>query len=114
MQTGKILTGLLLFAAIALPGYTLAASFCTTTPEGKIRVDDCSYSSYAECKRASVAGGDCVADQDGKLPASKVAPFCIVTWGTECNYFDYETCAKTAQIQKGFCYSNPDYKQPDK
>ena len=115
MQTNKLLAGLLLCVAIALPQYTLAASFCATTPEGKIRVDDCNYGSYAECKRANVNQGDCVADDlDGKLPASGVAPYCIVTWSTECKYFDYETCTKTAQIQKGFCYQNPDFKKPDK
>jgi uncharacterized protein YgiB involved in biofilm formation len=115
MQTNNILAGLLLYAAIALPQYTLAASFCATTPEGKIRVDDCNYSTYDECKRANGNQGDCVADdQDDKLAASKVAPYCIVTWSTECKYFDYETCAQTAESKKGFCYQNPDFKKPDK
>ena len=115
MQTDKILPGLLLCIAIALPQYTLAASFCTTTPEGKIRVDDCNYGSYDECRRAAGNQGDCIADDQGeKLPSSQVAPYCIVTWSTECKYFDYETCVQTAENQKGFCYLNPDYKKPDK
>ncbi|MEO8331015.1 MAG: hypothetical protein ABI479_01160 [Gallionella sp.] len=113
MQTNKFFTGLLLCCAIGLPQYTLAASFCATTPEGKIRVDDCNYGSYDECKRANLNQGDCVADQENS-PGSKVAPYCIVTWSTECKYFDYETCVQTANNQKGFCYSNPDYKVPDK
>ncbi|MGC2049027.1 MAG: hypothetical protein WA635_10505 [Gallionella sp.] len=115
MQTNKILASLLLYVAIALPQYTLAASFCATTPEGKIRVDDCNYNTYDECKRANGNQGDCVADdQDDKLAASKVAPYCIVTWSTECKYSDYETCAQIAESKKGFCYQNPDFKKPDK
>lgn len=114
MQTDKILTGLLLCVAIGLPQYTLAASFCATSPEGKIRVDDCKYGSYDECKRATGSKGDCIANDEEKLPASKVAPYCIVTWSTECKYYDYETCTQTAQKQIGFCYLNPDYKAPDK
>ena len=115
MQTDRILNRLLLCVAIMFPQYTLAASFCTTSQEGKIRVDDCNYSSYDECKRAIGSQGDCVADdRDEKLPASKVAPYCIVTWSTECKYFDYETCVQTAESKKGFCYQNPDFKKPDK
>jgi len=115
MQTNKILVLLLLCAAITLSQYTLAASFCATTPEGKIRVDDCNYSTYDECKHANVNQGDCVADDlDDKLAASTVAPYCIVTWSTECKYFDYDKCTQTAASQKGFCYQNPDFKKPDK
>jgi len=114
MQINRNLTGLLLCVAIWHPQYTLAASFCATTPDGMIRVDDCNYGSYNECKRAIGSSGDCVSNKEEELSASKVAPYCMVTWGTECKYFDYETCAQAAQDLKGFCYLNPDYKNPDK
>ena len=114
MQTGKFLTGLVLCAFITLPQYTPAASFCATSPEGNIRVDDCKYNSYDECKRAVGTRGDCVANHEENPPASTVAPYCVVTWGTECKYYDYETCARTAKQQVGFCYKNPEYKNPDK
>lgn len=110
MQTNKILASLLLCAAVALPQYTQAVSFCSKTPRGLIRVDDCNYSSYEECKRAT--GSDCVAS-DEEVP-SKVAPYCMVTWNTLCTYIDYEACTKAAEKLRGYCYSNPDYKEPDK
>ena len=47
-------------------------------------------------------------------PAAGAAPYCIVTWGIECKYYDYDTCHKTAEEKVGFCYLNPDYKAPDK
>lgn len=74
-------------------------------------MDECTYSSYDECKRATGAG--CVADPTG-APTAEMGPYCIVTWGTDCKYYDYETCSKTAEKNKGFCYLNPDYKAPDK
>jgi hypothetical protein len=115
VQTDKILTGLLFCVAIGLPQYTSAASFCSASPEGKIRVDDCNYGSYDECRRTTGNQGDCVANtQEEKLPASKVAPYCLVMWSTECKYFDYETCNQAAKKQMGFCYVNPDYTNPDK
>jgi hypothetical protein len=114
MQTKKILTSLMLYVAIMLPQYTLAASFCTTTAGGKIRVDDCKYGSYDECKRAAGSREDCIVNHEADLPESKVAPYCMVTWSTECKYLDYETCTQAAQKQKGFCYLNPDYKKSDK
>jgi hypothetical protein len=110
MQTIKILASLLLCISVALPQYTQAASFCSKTPEGLIRVDDCNYSSNEECKRAT--GNDCVAS-DEEVP-SKVAPYCMVTWSTSCTYFNYEACTKAALKLRGYCYANPDYKDPDK
>ena len=114
MQKNKLLASLLLFVTLTLPQYTPAASFCATSPDGNIRVDDCNYDTYDECKRAAGSRGDCTANPGEKPPASGVAPYCVVTWGTECKYYDYETCAKTAKKQVGFCYKNPDYKIPDK
>ena len=111
VRAKKNLARLLLCVAIALPQYAFAALFCATTPEGKIRLDECKYASHDECKLA--AGTDCVADDSDALPAS-AAPYCIVTWSTECKYYNYETCSKTAEKNKGFCYLNPDYKAPDK
>jgi len=110
VRAKKNLVGLLLCVAVALPQYAFAALFCATTPEGKVRLDECKYASYDECKR--VEKTDCVADASEALPAS-AAPYCIVTWGTECKYYDYETCHKTAEKNKGFCYLNPDYKASD-
>ncbi|MFZ2540945.1 MAG: hypothetical protein WAW75_04125 [Gallionella sp.] len=114
MQTGKIITSLLLCVAIWHTQYVFAASFCTTSPEGKIRVDDCNYGSYAECKRAIGSSGDCVTNQEEKIAPSKVAPYCVVMWSTECKYYDYEACNQAAKKQMGFCYLNPDYKKPAK
>jgi hypothetical protein len=113
MLPNKTLVSLLLCAAIALSQHSSAVSFCTTTAEGKLRIDDCKYSSYSECKLASNNQVDCMENLDGDLPGSKVAPFCVVTWSTECTYLDYATCTKEAQTLKGFCYSNPEYKKPD-
>lgn len=113
MQTDKIITSLLLCIAITLPQYTQAVSFCTKTPEGMIRVDDCNYDSYEKCKLAN-GQGDCVASDEEVLPESKVAPYCIVTWNTSCKYFDYKACTQTAEELRGYCYANPDYKGPDK
>jgi hypothetical protein len=114
MRINKILTALLLCVAIWHPQYTLSASFCATTPDGKILVADCKYGSYDECKRAIGSSGDCVANQEEKPTQSKVAPYCVVMWSTDCKYYDYETCNQAAQKQMGFCYLNPDYKNPDK
>jgi hypothetical protein len=114
MQTNRILAGLLLCVAIWYPQYVLAASFCTTSPEGKIRVDDCKYGSYDECKRAIGSMGDCVSNQEEKFVPAKVAPYCVVVWSTECKYYDYETCNQAAKTQMGFCYLNPDYTNPAK
>lgn len=105
---------MLLCVAIGLPQYAFAAAFCATTPEGKVRMDECKYASYDECKRAAGSQTDCVADPTGVPPASGVAPYCIVTWGIECKYYDFETCNQTAEKKVGFCYLNPDYKAPDK
>lgn len=114
IQTAKILTSILLCSVIVLPKYTSAASFCAVTPDGKIRVDDCKYGSYDECKHAIGSSGDCVSNQEEEIAPAKVAPYCIVTWSTECKYYDYETCNQAAKIQMGFCYLNPDYKDPNK
>lgn len=105
---------MLLCVAIGLPQYVFAAAFCTTTPEGKVRMDECKYASYDECKRVAGNQVDCVADPAGISSASEVAPYCIVTWGIECKYHNYDTCNKTAEKKMGFCYLNPDYKAPDK
>ena len=112
MQTDKIFTGLLLSALLTLPQYTPAASFCATLPDGKIRVDDCSYDSYDECKRATGSRGDCIANHEEGLQVSKAAPYCVVTWSTECKYYDYESCVQAAKSQVGFCYLNPEYTKP--
>jgi len=114
MQAKRILTRLLLCIAIGLPQYAFAAAFCATTPEGKIRMDECKYASYDECKRAAGSQTDCVPDPTEAPSTPEAAPYCIVTWGVECKYYDYETCNKTAEKKIGFCYLNPDYKAPDK
>lgn len=114
MQSSKILVCLSLASAIMFTQYTFAASFCTTTPEGKIRVDDCNYGSYEDCKRSMVKPGDCVANEEDKPSAGKVAPYCLVTWSTECKYMDYESCSRAATEKKGFCYLNPDYPKHDR
>ncbi|OFZ65695.1 MAG: hypothetical protein A2V79_04375 [Betaproteobacteria bacterium RBG_16_56_24] len=114
MQIYRILTSLLLCISITLPQYTHAVSFCATSPEGKIYVDDCNYSSNEECKRASGSQGDCVASDEEVIPAAKAAPYCMVTWSTSCKYYDYDACTQAAGKLRGFCYANPEYKNPDK
>lgn len=101
MQARKILTGLMLCIAVAFPQYALAALYCSALPDGTIRVDDCIYSSYAECKRAIGNSGDCIVDVP---PAAEEAPYCVVTWGTECKWHDYESCHEYAVKNIGFCY----------
>lgn len=114
MPTRKILPGLLLCAAIWHPQYALAASFCATSPEGKILVDKCNYGSYDECKHAAGKRGDCVVNQEKKPAPEKMGPYCVVVMSTDCSYNDYATCNKAANEQMGYCYLNPDYKNPDK
>ena len=114
MNANKNLACLLLCVAIGLPQYAFAGAFCSTTPEGKVRLDECRYASYDECKLAVGNQANCMADPAELPPASGVAPYCIVTWSVECKYYDYETCNQTAQKKVGFCYLNPDYKAPDK
>ncbi len=114
MKIKKNLAYLLLYVAFGHPQYAFAALFCATTSDGKVVMDKCKYASYDECKNAPGNHGDCVADVGGSLSSTEVAPYCIVTWGIECKYYDYETCNKTAEKNLGFCYLNPDYKTPDK
>ena len=114
MRTNKILTNLLLCVAIWQPQYVLAASFCATSPEGKILLNECKYDSYDACKLVAGSSGDCVTNQGEQLAPAKVAPYCVVVWATDCKYYDYETCNKAAKTQMGFCYSNPDYINPAK
>ena len=114
MRTNKILTGLMLCIAIWQPQDVLAASFCTTSPEGNILLNECKYDSYDACKRAIGNSGDCISNQGEKPALAKVAPYCVVVWSTECKYYDYETCNQAAKTQMGFCYLNPDYTNPAK
>ena len=112
MQTKKIITNLLLCVAIGLPQYTSAALYCPVTDDGKIRIDECKYSSNDACKQATGTQGDCVADQ---LPPSDKAPYCLVTLRyEECDkYFDYESCNQAALKESANCAPNPNYKKTD-
>lgn len=113
MRTKKFLTSLLLCVVIVLPQYAPAATFCPITSDGKIRIDECKYSSNEACKRASESQRDCVADQ---LTPSTKAPYCLVLgWSEVCDkYYDYESCEQAANKQVGNCILNPYYKSPDK
>ena len=106
MRAKKILTGLLLCIAIVLPQYTLADTFCSVSPDGKIHADDCAYTSYDECKHAVGDQGKCIVNQKD----SSAAPYCVVTWTISCDYYEYESCREYAEKHVGFCYNNPDYK----
>lgn len=113
MLTKKFFTRLLLCAAIVLPQYAFPATFCPVTSDGKIRIDECKYSSNEACKRASESQRDCVADQ---LEPSTKAPYCLVLgWYEICDkYYDYESCELAANKQAGNCIVSPYYKGPDK
>lgn len=113
MRVIKILTSLMLCIAIGLPQYALAATFCPVTDDGKIRIDECKYSSNEACKRASGTTANCVADQ---LAPSDKAPYCLVMGLFEvCDkYFDIESCQQAAEKQVGGCILNPYYKNPGK
>ena len=110
MRSVNIVTSLLLSAAIILPQYALAASFCPVTDDGKIRIDQCKYSSIEECKRVSGTKVDCVADQ---ITPSDKAPYCLVMGMFEvCDkYFDIESCEQDAEKKVGGCIPNPYYKK---
>jgi len=113
MQVKHIFTSLLLCAAIGLPQYASAGRFCPVTADGKIRIDECKYSSNEECKAASASNKDCVADQP---PASDKGLYCLIMGAFEvCDkYQDFESCDKEAQRRMGTCILNPFYKSPDK
>lgn len=113
MQVTKIFISLLLCAAIALPQYASAASFCPVTADGKIRIDQCTYNTNEACKKASKSKRDCVADQP---PTSTKAPYCLIMGAFEvCDkYQDLESCAEEAKKQLGICIVNPAYENPDK
>lgn len=53
MQTDKIISCLMLNALITPTQYTAAPSFCASSSEGKIRLDNFNRYSYNECMRAS-------------------------------------------------------------
>ncbi len=114
MRTHKILAGLWLCVAIWQPQCALAASYCATSQDGKILMNECGYESYEACKRVVGNSGDCIINQGEQPAPAKVAPYCVVTWATECKYYDYETCNQAAKTQMGFCYLNPDYINPAK
>lgn len=109
----KNLACLLLCAAIGHPQYAFAAAFCPVTSDGKIRIDECRYSSNEACKQANESKRDCVADQP---PPSTNAPYCLIMGAFEvCDkYYDYESCEQEAQKRIGSCMVNPYYKSPDK
>lgn len=111
MRLLNIVTSLLLCAAIGLPQYALAASFCPVTDDGKIRIDQCKFSSIEECKRVSGTKVNCVADQ---ITPSDKAPYCLVMGMFEvCDkYFDIESCQQDAEKKVGGCIPNPYYKKP--
>lgn len=110
MQANKILARLLLGIAISLPQYVLADTFCSKSPDGLIHTDDCSYTSYEACKKAVKKKWDCVLDRKDTTDM----PYCVVTWSTSCTYYDYKSCHEYAEKHIGFCYKNPDYKEPVK
>lgn len=111
MQAIKFLAALMLCASIGFPQYASAARYCPVTDDGKIRIDQCKYSSNEECKRATKSKKDCVAD----LPEpSDKAPYCLVVgWLEICDkYFDMESCTKEAEKKAGQCIPSPYYKGP--
>ncbi len=110
MKVERNLVGLLLCAVIVLPQYAVADTFCSKSPDGKIHTDDCSYTSYESCKKAVQSKWDCVIDRKDTTDV----PYCVVTWGTTCIHYDYESCRAYAEKNVGFCYKNPDYKGPEK
>jgi hypothetical protein len=112
MLANKIITCLLFFFAIALSPFATAALFCPVTMDGKIRLDECKYSSNEACKEASESKMDCVADQPA---ASTKAPYCLITGLSEvCDkYYDYESCDLAAQKQVGQCIVNAYYIKAD-
>lgn len=113
MQARRIITALMLCAAIGFPQYAAAGRYCPVTDSGKIRIDECIYSSNEACKQASQNNKDCVADT---LNSSDKAPFCLVLgWMEICDkYYDIESCNKAADKQAGQCIPNSNYKGPDK
>lgn len=100
----------MLCAAMAIPPQSLAATFCPVTDDGKIRIDQCKYSSNEQCKRETGTKGDCVADE---LAPSDKAPFCLIMGKFEvCDkYFDIDTCNDAAEKKAGACIPNPYYKK---
>lgn len=111
MRVIRILAGLVLCATFGSSQYAVAASFCPVTDDGKIRIDQCKYSSNEECMRASGTKKNCVADQ---LTPSDKAPYCLVMGMFEvCDkYFDVESCEQDAKKKVGACIPNPYYKKP--
>lgn len=111
MRYLSIFSSLMLCATVGLAQNAFAASFCPVTDDGKIRIDQCKFSSNEECKRKSGSKADCVPDQ---LTPSDKAPYCLVMGMFEvCDkYFDLESCEQDAQKKVGGCIPNPYYKKP--
>ena len=111
MQLHKLLIALLLCAGLG--SYASAAMYCPLTTDGKIRIDECKYSTNEACKEASESKRDCVADQP---PSSGKGKYCLIMGAFEvCDkYQDYETCEVEAKRRLGSCVLNPYYVNPDK
>lgn len=117
MQVRNMIIRLMLCVACGLPYPVFADSYCPVTDDGKIWIDQCIYSSNAECKKASGTKGDCVPDQ---LSSSNKAPYCLILgsiMGSSeiCDkYQDYESCEQDAKKQAGNCIKNINYQGADK
>ena len=108
MQVRRIFTRLILSVIAMLPYHAFADSYCPVTDDGKIRIDECTYSSNDECKLLTGTRGNCAADQ---LSSPKTAPYCLIAGTMEnCeSYFNFEACDKDAKSQSGTCIINSNY-----
>jgi len=113
MQVRKFLTALMLCVSVVLPQHAIAARYCPVTDDGKIRIDQCVYSSNEACKQATKSAKDCMVDIPD--PSDK-APYCLILgWMEICDkYFDLDSCGKDAEKRAGQCIPNPRYKGSEK
>lgn len=104
---GVLCVGLSLFA-----GYAFAAPYCAVFSWGK----QCYYYSWSQCQQAAGSQGACIVNQDeqqqhmgqGIQRPTSGAPFCVVaSYGTQCYYYDAQSCREAAAAADAVCAVNP-------
>lgn len=104
-----------IFLSFACAGASLAAPFCVVSASGT----QCFYYDAPSCQQAAQSQrGACVVNQQETQPMQPPRgqvdrpvsgpPFCVVSAsGSQCYYYDNQSCQQAAQSQRGACVVNP-------
>ena len=108
----KLIAALLML--IAAPVWS-TAPFCAVFSWG----DQCFYYDAQSCRQAAGASGACIVNPNrggqqgnqfgsGASRPSSGPPFCVVaSFGTQCFYYDAQSCRQAASSANGMCVVNP-------